>query len=94
MNAERLVRVERGTRRLRVLGDQFQVAERGDHRDEERHQERQPRGTTHLGRHVAGQRVDTGAEDVSDDEEKQQARPITRFSPGCSSTVACAMTPP
>ena len=94
MDAERLVRVQRGAGRLRVLGDQFQIAERGDRRDGERDQERQPGRPADLGGDLTGQRVDAGAEDVADDEQQQQSGPITRFSSGCSSTVACAMTPP
>ena len=74
VDAERLVRVQRGAGGLRVLGDQFQIAERGDDGDQERDQERQPGGATDFGGHVAGQRVHAGAEDVADDEQQQQTR--------------------
>ena len=68
------MRVQRCARRLRVLGDQLEVAERGDGRDQEGHQERNPRRATDFGGDVAGQRVHAGAEDVADDEQQQQAR--------------------
>ena len=75
VDAERLVRVERGAGRPRVLADQLEVAERGDERDDERQQERHPqRAADHAG-HRPGQRVDAGAEDVADHEEQQQLRP-------------------
>ena len=70
MDAERLVRVQRRAGGLRVLGDQFEIAERGDHRDQECDQERQPGGTTDFGGHVAGQRIHPGAQDVADDEQQ------------------------
>jgi hypothetical protein len=65
------VRVERGTRGLGVLGDQLEVAERGDGGDQERHQERNPRCPTDFAGDLAGERVHTGAEDVADDEQQQ-----------------------
>ena len=72
VDAEGLVRVERRAGGLRILGDQFEVAERGDGGDQEGDQERQPGRPTDFGGHVTGQRVDAGAEDVADDEQQQQ----------------------
>nr|BFE72193.1 hypothetical protein GCM10020092_054940 [Actinoplanes digitatis] len=72
MDPERLVRVQGRADRLWILGDQLQVAERGEQRDHEREQERQPHRAAHLGRDLAGERVHPGAEDVADHEEQQQ----------------------
>ena len=72
MDAERLVRVERGAGGLRVLGDQLEVGERGQRGDDEGDQERQPGDAADLAGHLAGDGVDTGAEDVADDEQQQQ----------------------
>ena len=73
VDAERLVRVERGTRGLRVLGDQLQVGERRQRGDPEGDQERQPGDAADLAGDVAGDGVDAGAEDVADDEQQQQS---------------------
>ena len=61
LDTERFVRVERGTGRLRVLGDQFEVAERGDGSDEEGDEERNPSRTTDFGGDIACQRIHAGA---------------------------------
>lgn len=68
---ERLLRVQRGPSRLRVLGDQFQVTLGGHGGDRERHQERQPGRAADLGRNIPGQRVDTRAQNVANDEQQQ-----------------------
>ena len=70
MDAERLVRVERGARGLRILGDQLEVAEGSDQRDDEGDEERQPNDAADLLGDLAGERVDAGAENVADDEEQ------------------------
>ena len=57
---------------LGVFGDELEVAERGDQRDNEGDEEGQPDNTADLFRHLAGQRVDAGAQNVADDEEQQQ----------------------
>ena len=75
MDAERLVGVERGAGGARIFRDQLEIAEGGDQRDDERHQERQPDHAADLLRDLPGQRVDAGAEDVADDEEQQQPGP-------------------
>ena len=72
MDAEGLVRVERRPGRLREPGHQLQVGEGGDRRDGEGHQERGPGRTTDLAGHRTGQGIDTGAENVTDDEEKKE----------------------
>ena len=74
MNAEGLVGVQGGACGLGILGDEFEIAERGDQRDHEGHQEGQPDDAADLFRHLAGQRVDAGAQNVADDEEQQQPR--------------------
>ena len=72
MDAEGLMGIERGARRFRVFRDQFEVAERGDERDHESNQEGQPDDTAHLLRDLARQRINSGAEDIADDEQQQQ----------------------
>ena len=72
MNAEGLVRVERGAGRLRVFRHQFEIAEGGHQGDDEGHQERQPDHAADLLGDLAGQRIDAGAQNVADDEEEQQ----------------------
>ena len=74
MDAEGLVRVERGARSLRIFRDQLEIAEGGHQRDDEGHQERQPDHAADLLGDLAGQRIDAGAENVADDEEQQQPR--------------------
>ena len=74
VDAERLVRVERGAGGPRILADQLQVAERGQEGDHEGQQERHPQRAADLPGHRPGQRVDAGAQDVPDDEEQQQLR--------------------
>ncbi len=74
MDAEGAVRVERGAGGLRILGDELQVAEGGQQRDAEGDEERQPHGAADVLGHLAGERVDAGAEDVADDEQQQQPR--------------------
>ena len=69
MDAEGLVGIKRSTRRLRIFGDQFQVAECRHQRDGEGDEEGQPDHAAHLVRDLAGQRIDSGAEDVSNDEK-------------------------
>ncbi|GAA1029393.1 hypothetical protein GCM10009557_17730 [Virgisporangium ochraceum] len=71
MQAERAVDVQRRAGRLRVLGDQFQVGERGQEREDERDEEAGPDGASRVGTDLAGERVDAGAEDVAEDEERQ-----------------------
>ena len=68
MDAEGLVRIERRAGGAWVLGDQLKIAERRDHRDDEGDQEGQPDDTADLLRHLPGERVDAGAENVADDE--------------------------
>jgi hypothetical protein len=75
MDAERLVRVERGAGRARVLGDQLQVGERRDERDEEGDDERRPCRPADLGGDVAGERVDARTEDVAHDEQQEELGP-------------------
>src|SRR5215218_6400781 len=65
------VDVQGGPGGPRVLGDQLQVGERGDQGEQERDQERGPDGPAHVGRDLAGEGVDAGAEDVAEDEEGQ-----------------------
>jgi len=72
MDSESLVRVQRGAGRLRVFGHQFQIAESGDGGDREGDQEGKPRRPTDFRRHITGQRIHTGAQDVADDEQQQQ----------------------
>ena len=72
MDAERLVRVERGAGGLRVLRDQLEVGERRQRRDGEGHQERHPHDAADLGGHLAGDGVDARAEDVADDEQQEE----------------------
>ena len=74
MDAEGLVGVQGGARGPGVLGDELEVAEGRHHRDHEGHQERQPDHAADLLRHLAGQRIDAGAQNVADDEEQQQSR--------------------
>ena len=74
VDAEGAVRVERGAGGLRILGDQLEVAERGQQRDDEGDEERQPHGAADVLGHLAGERIDAGAEDVADDEQQQQPR--------------------
>ena len=74
MDAEGLVRIERGARRLRIFRHQFEIAEGRHQRDDEGDEERQPDHAADLLGDLAGQRVDAGAEDVADDEEQQQPR--------------------
>ena len=74
MDAEGVVRVERGAGGARIFGDQFEVAERRDQRDHEGDQERQPDHAADLVGDLAGQRIDAGAENVADDEQQQQPR--------------------
>ena len=73
VHTERLVRVQRGAGRLRIFAHELEVGERGQRRDDEREDERQPRHSAHVRDHVAGDRVDTGAENVADDEQQQQS---------------------
>ena len=68
------MRVQRSAGRLRVLGDQLQIAERGDGGDQECDEEREPRRPTDFGGHIPSERVHAGAEDVADDEQQQQSR--------------------
>jgi hypothetical protein len=75
VDAERLVRVQRGPGGLRVLADQLQVAERGEVGHHERQHERDPERPADLPGDRPGQRVDAGAQDVADDEEDQQSGP-------------------
>ena len=75
VDAEGLVRVERGTGGLRIFRDQFEIAEGGDQRDDEGHQERQPDHAADLLGDLAGQRIDAGAQNVADDEEQQKPWP-------------------
>ena len=79
MDAERLVRVERRARRLRVLGDQLQVGEGGQRRHHEGQQERQPDDAAHRPGHGPGDRVDAGAQDVAHDEQEQELGPHDPF---------------
>jgi hypothetical protein len=72
VDAEGAVGVEGCARGARILGDQLEIAERGHQRHDERHQERQPDHAADLLRHLAGQCVDAGAQDVADDEQQQQ----------------------
>jgi hypothetical protein len=72
VDAEGLVGVEGGARGLGILGHQFEIAERGDQRNDESHHERQPHDPADALRHLAGQRVDPRAEDVADNEQEQQ----------------------
>src|SRR5919109_3973924 len=72
VNAERLVRVERGTRGARIFRYQLEIAEGGDEGDDECHQERQPYNAADLLCDLAGERVNPGAENVADDEEQEQ----------------------
>ena len=69
---ERLLRVERGTGRLRVLADEFDVRGRCQQRHGEADDERQPQRSADLAGDAAGRGVDPGAEDVADHEEDQQ----------------------
>jgi hypothetical protein len=59
---------------LWVLRHEFQVGERGDHRDREGDQERQPRRPADLLGDLPDQGVDPGPQDVADDEQQQQLR--------------------
>lgn len=62
----------RPSRRPGVLGHQLCVGRRGEHREHEGDQHRQPHRAADLEGDHAGQRVDAGAEDVAEDEEEQQ----------------------
>ncbi len=74
VDAERLVGVERGARGLRIFGDEFEIAERGDQRHDEGDEERQPDDAADLVGDLTGERIDAGAENVADDEQQQQPR--------------------
>jgi hypothetical protein len=75
VHAERPVHIERGAGGLWVLRHQLEVRERGQGRDDERDEERQPGGAAHLGRDLPGEGVHAGAEDVPDDEQEEELRP-------------------
>jgi hypothetical protein len=75
MDAERLVRVESGSGGPRVLRHQLQVAKRRDDGDQEGNDERHPHRAADAGRDLTGQRVDPGAENVTDHEQQEQSRP-------------------
>ena len=75
VDAERAVRVEGRTGGPRVFRDKLEVAEGGEQRHAEGHQERQPDGSADEVRHLARQGVDARAENVADDEQQQQPRP-------------------
>ena len=75
MDTEGLVRVERGARGLRVLGDQLEVGQRGQGRDHEGHHEGDPHDAADDARHLAGHGVDPCTEDVADDEQQQELAP-------------------
>ena len=66
------MRVERGAGRLRILGDKLQVAERRDQRDHEGDEEWQPHHPTDLVGHLPGERIDAGAQNITNDEEQQE----------------------
>jgi len=85
------VRIQRRARRLRILGDQLEVTERGHHGDQKGHQERKPRRSPDLSRDVTRQCVDTGAEDVADDEQQQQPWAHHPLEFGCFSTVVTSV---
>jgi hypothetical protein len=90
MDAESLMRIERGTRCLRVFRDQFEIAERGHQRDHKGNHEGQPHDTANLFRDLAGERINPGAENVADDEQQKQPGahdPVkTWFDAACWST--------
>jgi hypothetical protein len=68
------VGIKGGARRARIFGDQLEIAEGRHQRDHEGDQERQPDHAADLLRHLAGQGIDAGAENVADDEQQQQPR--------------------
>src|SRR3712207_163419 len=74
MDAERLMRIEGGAGGTRIFGDQLQIAQRGDQRDDKGYHERHPNRAADLLRDLASQGVDAGAEDVADDEEEEEPR--------------------
>ncbi len=68
MDAEGAVGIERSAGGARIFGDQLEVADRRQQRDDEGDEERQPHGTADVLGHLARQCVDAGAEDVADNE--------------------------
>ena len=70
--------IERGTGRARIFRHQFQIAERGDHGDDEGHQEWKPDRAADLFRHLSGQRVDAGARMSPTMNSSNSHGPITR----------------
>ena len=87
VDAERLVRIERCTRGLRILRHQLQVREGRHRRDGEGHQEGQPRNATDLARDLAGDGVHPRSQDVAHDEEQEQLGPEDPFQVGILRTV-------
>ncbi|MEJ7741506.1 MAG: hypothetical protein WKF73_02505 [Nocardioidaceae bacterium] len=75
VHPERLVRVERSTGGLGVLRDQLEIGQGCDRGDDEGSEERRPGGSAHFAGNVTGQCVDTGAEDVTHNEEQQELWP-------------------
>ena len=71
LDTKGLVRVQRSTRRLWILGDELEIAERGDGGDQKGDQERNPCCPTDFGGDVTSQGIHAGAEDVADDEQEQ-----------------------
>ena len=72
MNAESFMRIERSPRRFRKLRDEFKVAQRRHDSDDEGNKKRQPNDTADLLRDLPRERIYAGAENIADDEEKQQ----------------------
>jgi len=72
VHAERLVHIQRRAGRLGVLGDQFQVGQRGQQRDGKGHQEGQPGRAANFGGDLAGQCINACAQDVANNEQQQQ----------------------
>ena len=93
MNAERLVRIERGARGPRIFRHQLEIAEGGDQGHDERHQEWQPYGAADLPRDLPGERVNPGAENVADDEQEEQPWAHDTSKAGLSRGVGLAAAP-
>ena len=97
VHAERLVRVERGARGLRVLRDQLEVGERRQRGHHERHQERQPTRCRRPRRRHLPVTAYTPAPRMSPTMNSSSSLgPITRLSSGCGCDVfrACGSSGP
>jgi hypothetical protein len=68
------VDVDRGTAGLRVLGDELGVGEGGEDGQHQSEGEGGPDRSAGLRGDGADERVDAGAQDVAEDEERQQAQ--------------------